>query len=94
MNESPLRQRSQIGIANDPNSPITAIEVTAKKATADQIAGRAITIAAAPSANAAFDGLRFLSIFTHIAWPGTARSREKAKSIREPAVTQDIPQKN
>ena len=59
-----------------------------------QSAGRVRITPATPRPIAAFDGLRFLSNLVQILFPGTALSREKAKSILEPAVTQDIPQKN
>ena len=39
-------------------------------------------------------GLLFLSNLRQNLCPGTASSREKAKHIRDAAVTQDIPQKN
>ena len=42
----------------------------------------------------ALTGTRFGATFRHTCDAGTARSREKAKSIREAAVTDAVPQYN
>src|ERR687895_1781791 len=77
----------------------TAIDTTAKKATGMPAsllvsAGSVISAASPQLASTAATGTRFLLTLLQICQPGTARSRENAKKVREQLVTHAMPQKN
>src|ERR1700727_324635 len=76
-------------------SPITAIEVTAAYAVKLQIAGSASTIEQPTQSQMEFVGVPVRGLtFAQRFDPGIALSREKAKLMREFAVTEAMPQKN
>ena len=103
---SPIRQRSQIGMANDRYSPITAMDVTAKKATGmirgsasvpmlTSISAGTVTIAASTATpSTALAGTRALLSVDQIFDPGMAPSRLKANAILDADVRHDVAQKN
>ncbi len=76
------------------------IAVTAKKATGGtkvsgaNSAGSTIRKASAQLPSTAIAGTPAAADPAHSWWPGTARSRENAKKVREQLVTQAMPQKN
>src|SRR4029079_401697 len=77
--------------------PITETETTAKKATgmpADvpHSAGIVMIRASRQTPSTAATGTRFALTLDHMRQPGTARSRENAKNVREALVTQAMPQ--
>src|SRR5664279_1194488 len=77
--------------------PITAIEVTAKKAIGmpaelGKYAGTVMISANRITKNTAHVGVRFDPRRRHRLWPGIAPSREKANVIREALVTHAMPQ--
>src|SRR5215208_3417784 len=77
---------------------MTAIETTAKNATGmpaevPQSAGMVMISASTHEPSTAATGTRFALTLLHIRQPGTARSRENAKNVREQLVTHAIPQK-
>src|SRR5579884_3502267 len=80
-------------------SPITEIEVTARKATGlprwlGKYAGIVMIRANTTTNSTDHVGVRFLPSRRHRLCPGTAPSREKANVIREALVTHAIPQKS
>src|SRR3954471_20951046 len=89
-NRSPCRNRSQIGIANERYSPITAIEVTAKNAIGEMIGASLVPMLTSTRAGSVTRALRRATSMTPRAGtrlddsfdqcrePGTARSRLKA----------------
>src|SRR3712207_6270078 len=76
-------------------NPITAIEVTAKYAVVLNSEGLASRIESPTQSQMEFVGVPVRGLtFFHSDEPGSALSREKAKDIREFAVTDAMPQKN
>src|SRR5688572_12986128 len=78
--------------------PMTAIDTTAKNATGmpaevPQSAGMVMTSDSTQTPSTAATGTRFALTLDQNLQPGTARSREKAKNVREALVTQAMPQK-
>jgi hypothetical protein len=78
--------------------PITAIETTAKNATGmpasvPQSAGMVMISASAHEPSTAPTGTCFAFTRLKNCQPGTARSRENAKNVREQLVTHAMPQK-
>src|SRR3954469_14208005 len=80
--------------------PIVPIAVTAQKATGGtkesdaNSAGSTIRKASAQLPSTAIAGTPSPLTRDHSRWPGTARSRENAKKVREQLVTHAMPQKN
>src|SRR3954466_2731490 len=103
---SPWRQRRKIGIGNDRYRPITAMEVTAKKAIGrirgasavptltSARAGRVTSAATTATPMTALAGTRAAFNEDQSRWPGTARSRLNANAMRDAEVRQEVAQKN
>src|SRR5262245_56174457 len=95
-----------MGIANDRYSPMTAIDVTAKKAIGrikgasgvptltSASAGRVTGAATTATPRTALAGTLAAVSLDQSWWPGTARSRLNANVIRDAEVKQDVAQKN
>src|SRR6478752_782217 len=91
-----------MGTAKHRYRPTTPMDTTAKNATGTGAplmstftrAGRVMTAASTAVTTTAAAGTRLALILAHHWWPGTARSRLNANSIRDALVWQAVVQKN